>query len=189
MRRSADETGRTERALLSRAALNLAINRRRRVKLWRFVGLAAAENERPLDGHGDALAPPPIREAIDKLPDDLKHVLLLTEMAGMTYAEVAMTLQIREGTVGSRRTRALAILRRQFDPPPGGVEAFRRQLEGRASPRRGLPSTRNRSRLPKSRVPSGKCEFTRSGATESEQLKPPVRMSAHRRARPKLRPG
>lgn len=110
------------RAVLFRAALNLALNRRRSLKLWRFVGVATAEEERPVEGRGDGGVPRAVRAAIDKLPADLKHVLLLTEMAGMTYSEVAATLGIREGTVGSRRTRALAILRGRFQDTDGGIE-------------------------------------------------------------------
>ncbi|MBN1239925.1 MAG: sigma-70 region 4 domain-containing protein [Gammaproteobacteria bacterium] len=43
---------------------------------------------------------------MDALPERLKRVLLLTEMAGMTYAEIAATGGVKEGTVGSRRARA-----------------------------------------------------------------------------------
>lgn len=102
------------KALLFRTALNLAISRRRRDKLWRFVGLARAEDE---DVHGngyDGTLPRSVRDAIGALPDRLRRVLLLTEFAGMTYVEVAAALGIEEGTVGSRRTRALEMLRRRL---------------------------------------------------------------------------
>jgi DNA-directed RNA polymerase specialized sigma24 family protein len=45
----------------------------------------------------------------------MRDVLLLTELAGMTYPEIAAALGIAEGTVGSRRTRALALLRERLD--------------------------------------------------------------------------
>jgi RNA polymerase sigma-70 factor (ECF subfamily) len=109
-------------ALLFRTALNLASNRRRSRRLWRFIGLADAGDEIPSAGRGDAILPRSVQTAINALPDNLRRVLLLTELAGMSYAEVAMTLGIREGTVGSRRTRALAILRRELDIK-GEVEA------------------------------------------------------------------
>jgi hypothetical protein len=51
-----------------------------------------------------------MREAVDALPAPYRSVLLLTEIAGVTYGEVADTLGIGKGTVGSRRTRALAFL-------------------------------------------------------------------------------
>jgi RNA polymerase sigma factor (sigma-70 family) len=102
-------------ALLFRTALNLASNRRRSRRLWRFIGLADGGDEMPLAGHGDEEIPFAVQRAIAGLPDNLRRVLLLTELAGMSYAEVAMTLGIREGTVGSRRTRALEMLRRDLD--------------------------------------------------------------------------
>jgi RNA polymerase sigma factor (sigma-70 family) len=98
--------------VLFRAALNLAINRRRRLKFWRFVSLETVEQETS-DGKGyERTMPRHIREAVDALPDRYRSVLLLTEVAGMNYGEVAGTLGIGEGTVGSRRSRALALLRK-----------------------------------------------------------------------------
>jgi RNA polymerase sigma-70 factor (ECF subfamily) len=59
----------------------------------------------------------PMRDALESLPTEWRDVLLLTELAGMTYAEIAAALGIAEGTVGSRRTRALAWLRERLDAP------------------------------------------------------------------------
>lgn len=103
-------------AVLYRTALNLAINRRRRQRLWRFVGLDAVEQMTVDEPRGDAAMPQRFRRAIESLPDRFRRVLLLTELAGMTYGEVAMILGINEGTVGSRRTRALKLLRQALDP-------------------------------------------------------------------------
>jgi RNA polymerase sigma-70 factor (ECF subfamily) len=100
--------------VLFRTALNLASNRRRSLRLWRFVGFADAVDELPFAARADTIVPRNVQAALQALPDDLRRVLLLTELAGMTYAEVAMTLHIREGTVGSRRTRALEMLRRDL---------------------------------------------------------------------------
>jgi RNA polymerase sigma-70 factor (ECF subfamily) len=100
-------------ALLYRTALNLASNRRRRARLWRMVGAATLETV--ADERKDELLSKSVRAAFEALPDALKRVVLLTEVAGMTYAEVAAALGIAEGTVGSRRTRALALLRESLD--------------------------------------------------------------------------
>ena len=97
--------------VLFRTALNLASNRRRSYRLWRFVGLAEAVDNVALTGNGDTILPRSVDAAIGALPDHLRRVLLLTEIAGLSYAEVAMTLGIKEGTVGSRRTRAIELLR------------------------------------------------------------------------------
>jgi RNA polymerase sigma-70 factor (ECF subfamily) len=52
-----------------------------------------------------------VRDAVSSLPEDLRDVVLLCEFSGMSYAEIAGTLSIPEGTVGSRRHRALKLLR------------------------------------------------------------------------------
>jgi RNA polymerase sigma-70 factor (ECF subfamily) len=104
------------KALIFKTALNLARSRRRRDKLWRFAGLKSVDVDLSADAGHDSLVPKSLRAAIDRLPGHLKDALLLTEMAGMTYAEIAAALGIKEGTVGSRRTRALEILRRRLDP-------------------------------------------------------------------------
>jgi RNA polymerase sigma-70 factor (ECF subfamily) len=101
------------KALLFRTALNLASNRRRSVRLWRIIGVAALDDVADERGAGDPLSKP-VREALDALPAILRDVLLLTELAGMTYPEIAAALGIAEGTVGSRRTRALALLRERL---------------------------------------------------------------------------
>ncbi len=102
------------KALLYRTALNLASNRRRSVRLWRLVGVAALDDVADEGVSTDALSKP-LREALDALPTVMRDVLLLTELAGMTYPEIATALGIAEGTVGSRRTRALALLRERLD--------------------------------------------------------------------------
>ena len=101
--------------VLFRTALNLASNRRRNYRLWRFVGFANGADEMSVEGGCDAILPRSVDTAIGALPDGLRRVLLLTEIAGMSYAEVAMTLGIKEGTVGSRRTRAVELLREALD--------------------------------------------------------------------------
>lgn len=107
---------RTFKALIFKTALNLARSRRRRGRLWRFSTLDAIDVELSNDAGHASLVPKSVRDAIDRLPGHLKDALLLTEMAGMTYAEIAAILGIEEGTVGSRRTRALEILRRRLVP-------------------------------------------------------------------------
>lgn len=103
------------RAFVFRTALNLASNQRRRRRLWQLVPLSATRLSR-----GDAATEPdfvsrPLKEAVDELPEPLKRVLLLSEIAGMTYREIALVMDIREGTVGSRRNRAIAMLRERLE--------------------------------------------------------------------------
>lgn len=102
------------KALLFRTALNLASNRRRSVRLWRMVGVTVLDDVADESASAGGLSKP-VREAVEALPNILRNVLLLTELAGMTYPEIATALGIAEGTVGSRRTRALALLRERLE--------------------------------------------------------------------------
>jgi RNA polymerase sigma-70 factor (ECF subfamily) len=51
-----------------------------------------------------------VLEAIDALPTDFREVLVLSDMEGMSYAEIAETLQVPIGTVKSRLFRARRLL-------------------------------------------------------------------------------
>jgi RNA polymerase sigma-70 factor (ECF subfamily) len=102
------------KALLFRTALNLASNRRRRTRLWRMIGVAALDDVADENTAHESIGKP-VRAALDSLPAALRDVVLLTELAGMTYPEIAQVLGIAEGTVGSRRTRALALLRERLE--------------------------------------------------------------------------
>jgi RNA polymerase sigma-70 factor (ECF subfamily) len=113
-RRKEDVRAEGFRALLFRTALNLASNRRRRARIWRMVGVAALDDS-AAGGSADEPLSAGMRAALDTLPEALRSVLLLTELAGMTYPEIAATLGVAEGTVGSRRTRALALLRERLE--------------------------------------------------------------------------
>ncbi|HET6585878.1 MAG TPA: sigma-70 family RNA polymerase sigma factor [Nannocystaceae bacterium] len=106
------------RPLVYRIALNLAASRRRWRRLRSFVGWEA---ERPGD-RADAAAVPEddllarerdraIATALDRLPDALRRTLVLCELSDLSYEEVALVLNTRPGTVGSRRHAALARLR------------------------------------------------------------------------------
>ena len=101
----------TFKALIFRTTLRLASNRVRKRRIWRFVPFAesAARTADPADG--DVLASKAIRRALEDMAEPLKQVLLLSELGGLSYKEIAEVMSIREGTVGSRRTRAMTWLR------------------------------------------------------------------------------
>ncbi len=100
-------------------ALNLASNRRRTRSLWRLVSWdrapstasdrIAADDSLELSERRAA-----VRRALDKLPGRQKRVIVLCELSGMTYDQVAATLGIPPGTVASRRHAALKKLRRSL---------------------------------------------------------------------------
>jgi len=113
------------KAFVFRTALNPASNRRRRKKLWRLVSFDALPDEPPDVGDATAVLSPRIQRALDELPDRLKRVLVLCELAGMSYGEVAAATGVKEGTVGSRRNRALALLRERLQPQEVMADAER----------------------------------------------------------------
>jgi RNA polymerase sigma-70 factor, ECF subfamily len=55
-----------------------------------------------------------VLEAIDALPTEFKEVLVLSDVEGMRYAEIAETLQIPVGTVKSRLFRARRLLQAEL---------------------------------------------------------------------------
>ena len=101
---------------LYRTALNLASNRRRRNKLWRWLGLEALDEspsgaqsaEHTLAAEQRRLR---VREAVERLPEKQRRVVLLAEFSGLSYGDIALTLGVPEGTVASRRNSALQKLR------------------------------------------------------------------------------
>jgi RNA polymerase sigma-70 factor (ECF subfamily) len=101
-------------ALLYRIALNLARSRCRRARVWRMVGVAAIDDVAVAAASGEPVSAV-VRAAFDALPDALRDVVLLTEIAGMTYPEASAALGVAEGTIGSRRSRALALLRKELE--------------------------------------------------------------------------
>jgi len=56
----------------------------------------------------------PIQRALDALPAEFRSVVVLAEMQGLSYEEVAQTLRCPVGTVRSRLHRARALLRRSL---------------------------------------------------------------------------
>jgi RNA polymerase sigma-70 factor (ECF subfamily) len=55
-----------------------------------------------------------VLDAVDALPDDFREVLVLSDMEGLPYAEIAASLEIPVGTVKSRLFRARRILQGQL---------------------------------------------------------------------------
>ncbi len=108
----------TVEPLLYRTALNLASNRRRSARLWRWLGIDEA-NEPATEGDTDeALASAErralVRAAIDALPERLREVVVLAELGELTYEQIGATLGIPAGTVGSRRNAALRELQKRL---------------------------------------------------------------------------
>jgi RNA polymerase sigma-70 factor (ECF subfamily) len=77
--------------------------------------------EVPLDerleaaGGGGELDALPLKEAIRRLPNDLRDIVALRYLTGLTQAETADALGIPQGTVATRGRRALALLRLELE--------------------------------------------------------------------------
>ena len=57
-----------------------------------------------------------VRRAMEALPEDMRTVILLRDMEGLAYAEIADLLGLEQGTVKSRLNRARAALKEALLP-------------------------------------------------------------------------
>lgn len=111
----------TVEPLVFKSALNLAANRLRVRRVRRFFSLddagdavdAKANAEQRLVAEQDRAA---VRRAIDALPEKLRSVVVLCELSGLSTSQIAETLGIPPGTVGSRRHQAMALLEQTLGP-------------------------------------------------------------------------
>lgn len=71
----------------------------------------AGEEALPQSAGPDAYDALPLREAVLRLPEELRLVVILRFFTGYTQAETAAALDIPQGTVATRQRRALALLR------------------------------------------------------------------------------
>ena len=62
-------------------------------------------------GGEDAYEHLPLKEAIRRLPEELRSVVILRFFSGYTQAETAAALNIPQGTAATRQKRALALLK------------------------------------------------------------------------------
>ena len=71
----------------------------------------AGEDALPDTAGPDADDALPLKEAVRRLPEELRAVVILRFFTGYTQAETAAALDIPQGTVATRQRRALALLR------------------------------------------------------------------------------
>ena len=104
--------------LAYRTVLGLAANRRRANAIRAAFGLrvhaelAAAPADELLAAARDDAA---VRRGIDRLPEALRSVLVMCAFSELDYAAIGEVLGIPAGTVGSRRTTAIATIREELD--------------------------------------------------------------------------
>ncbi|HQL09722.1 RNA polymerase sigma factor [Oligosphaera ethanolica] len=103
---------------LFRVTRNLAIDKRRRRKFE----ITGDESEMPeardevnplqtLTRHNDAAV---IRDLVNRLPDDLREVVELRIDGGVSFKDIAVILDIPQGTALWRMHRAVEVLRQQW---------------------------------------------------------------------------
>ncbi len=82
-----------------------------------FVPIKDTDTEPSISGHSENLDIPKIvRKGIEKLPDKLKIPLILRDIDGLSYKEIADKLECEVGTVKSRIFRARESLRFILEP-------------------------------------------------------------------------
>jgi RNA polymerase sigma-70 factor (ECF subfamily) len=74
----------------------------------------ASEDGSPLQSAEDGEVRERVRAAVDRLPDHLKQVVLMTYFQGLKYRDVAEALRIPVGTVKSRLFAAVQLLQQRW---------------------------------------------------------------------------
>lgn len=107
---------------LHRITTNLFLDRARRQQRIRFDALAddAAERLRgrelnPAQAYDDRTFDADIQAALDALAPEYRAAVVLCDIEGLTYEEIAATLGVKLGTVRSRIHRGRAQLREALD--------------------------------------------------------------------------
>src|SRR5215207_5052660 len=107
---------------LYRITTNLFLDGARRRQRIRFDGLPEDAHDRlPSKGHGPAEKydhdsfDHDVQGALDGLPEDFRAAVVLCDIEGMTYDEIADVLDVKLGTVRSRIHRGRSMLRKQLE--------------------------------------------------------------------------
>ena len=107
-------------SLVFKSALNLAGNRLRGRKLRQLFSLERAESVVDVSDPHASLDTQQrratVQKAVEALPEKLKSVVMLCEYSGLSTAQIAQTLGIPPGTVGSRRSLAMVALEKTLGP-------------------------------------------------------------------------
>nr|WP_232784500.1 RNA polymerase sigma factor SigE [Carbonactinospora thermoautotrophica] len=103
---------------LHRITTNLFLDLARRRSRIRFEGLAEDAGERlagrepsPAQAYDDAHLDADVQRALDALPPEFRAAVVLCDIEGLSYEEIAATLGVKLGTVRSRIPRGRAQLR------------------------------------------------------------------------------
>ena len=113
---------------LHRITTNLFLDQVRRKKRIRFDALAEDADARlpgrepdPSRAYDDTHLDDDVQAALDALPPDFRAAVVLCDIEGLTYEEIAATLGIKLGTVRSRIHRGRVLLREALAHRAPGV--------------------------------------------------------------------
>ncbi|GAB4077498.1 RNA polymerase sigma factor SigE [Nostocoides australiense] len=130
---------------LHRITTNVFLDKMRRKQRIRFDALSDEASARipsrelsPEQAYADRHFDDDVQRALDALPPDFRAAVVLCDIEGLSYEEIAATLGIKLGTVRSRIHRGRALLRAALShraPTPQPVAAGGRTLAtGRLAP-------------------------------------------------------
>ena len=107
---------------LHRITTNLFLDSVRRRSRVRFEGLVDDAADRlpssepgPAQVYDDTHLDADVQAALDQLPPDFRAAVVLCDLEGLSYEEIAATLDIKLGTVRSRISRGRAQLRASLE--------------------------------------------------------------------------
>jgi RNA polymerase sigma-70 factor (ECF subfamily) len=119
-----DYTPGTFEGWLHRITVNLFLDGARRRQRIRFEALpddverVAGREPTPAQVYDDRHLDPEIQQALDTLPADFRAAVVLCDIEGLSYEEIAATLGVKLGTVRSRIHRGRGGAARRPPPPP-----------------------------------------------------------------------
>ncbi len=94
-----------------RNEINRAIERRYDIVSDEVLNTHEAPNQNPMEAVDKLLTSQKLREAINRLPQDLQEVLIAVSLEGLSYEEAAEIMAIPIGTVKSKLFRARMALK------------------------------------------------------------------------------
>ncbi len=101
------------KAYLYRIANNLAIDHYRK-NASRKTYLSAMARQKHLASQESIEMSTAVKMAIDKLPDKLRSVFMLSRYEGLKYSEIAEVCKVSVKTIESRMSQALSFLRKEL---------------------------------------------------------------------------
>ncbi|MGI9092097.1 MAG: RNA polymerase sigma factor SigE [Mycobacteriales bacterium] len=145
---------------LHRITTNLFLDMVRRRQRIRFDALAednagvpgaalAGREPSPEQAYADAHLDPDVQRALDALPPDFRVAVVLCDIEGLTYEEIAATLDIKLGTVRSRIHRGRLALRQTLaHRAPSAAAAAAATLSAAETAGRAAPLVASPRRVP-----------------------------------------